>query len=404
MTQLLISAGRVLLGPATNMISPGAVLVTDDTITATGHPDDLAPRTTSDAQRLSFPDATLLPGLIDAHVHLALDASADILTPLHTTGNTALLDAMGQRAVRLLDQGITTARDLGDRDYLAVALRERILAGAQPGPRILTSGAPLTPPGGHCWFLGGEVHTPTQIRDLVRRHADAGVDCIKVMISGGHITPGSTMWQSQFSLEQQRIIVAEASAVGLPVAAHAHGTTSIAEAARLGVATIEHCTWMARDGERSVIETNDETLAMIAEKAIAVCPTISPSWRLKERAAPGYLATKTRLLRWYAQHNIRVIAGTDAGVSQRSVFDGYLHHLELFDTAGIPRTEIIDIATSTAAAALGVNTGILAPGRGADLLVVDGDPLADLAALRNIRLVVTRGQTYTPRHHPVAAP
>jgi imidazolonepropionase-like amidohydrolase len=387
---------RVLTGPAGQVVSPGAVLVQDDTILAVGSPESIERIAGPHVERLAFPGATVLPGLIDCHVHLAFNASADVLGALQGVDDAALFQRMGQQAQQMLEQGITTVRDLGDRNYLAVALRDRIAAGELAGPRILTSGAPLTTPGGHCWFLGGEVADQVQVQNLVRQHADAGVDWIKVMVSGGRITPGCQAWESQFSAEQLVAIVEEAHAAGLPVAAHGHAADSIAIAAEAGVDSIEHCTWQVGP-DYGTADPRDHILGQIADKQIAICPTISPGWRILEsKVAPGFQASRTELLQSYEKYHIRVIAGTDAGATARAPFDGYLRSLEFFAQADIPLPRILDIATVDAAAALGANAGILGHGRAADLLVVDGNPLVDLAALRAIRLVVAQGRRHTP--------
>jgi imidazolonepropionase-like amidohydrolase len=140
-------------------------------------------------------------------------------------------------------------RDLGDRGGLAVAFREAINAGELVEPRILAATAPLTPPGGHCWFLGGEVAGAEQFRQRIHHNAAAGADVIKVMVSGGSMTPGGAqMWQPQFSTTELRSVVEEAHRLGLPVAAHAHGTSSIRICVDAGVDTIEHCTWLTGPG------------------------------------------------------------------------------------------------------------------------------------------------------------
>lgn len=123
----------------------------------------------------------------------------------------------------LLSAGVTTVRDLGDRGGLAMKLRDRL-----SGPRVVGSGPPITVPRGHCWFLGGEVDGEDALRQRVRANAAMGADVIKVMASGGQLTPGSPpMWQNQFSVDELRLVVEEATRVGLPVAAHAHGTEAI---------------------------------------------------------------------------------------------------------------------------------------------------------------------------------
>nr|WP_246101674.1 amidohydrolase family protein [Streptomyces cyaneus] len=129
-----------------------------------------------------------MPGLIDAHVHLVFDGSTDPLAGFTDSSDEKLLHDMRRRTEQLLSSGVTTVRDLGDRNALALRLREEIGRGATPGPRIVSAGTPLTTPGGHCHFLGGEVRGEAAVRDLVRRNAAAGAGVIKVMASGGGLT------------------------------------------------------------------------------------------------------------------------------------------------------------------------------------------------------------------------
>ncbi|MEU9105765.1 amidohydrolase family protein [Streptomyces xanthophaeus] len=393
--QAVVSAGRMVTGPGGRETADGAVFVDKGVIAAAGPRAEVEAQAGPDVPRLAFPEGTLLPGLIDTHVHLALDAGPDPVETLLSTTDTELYPGMTERALRLLGTGVTTVRDLGDRGGLAVRLREEIAAGLLPGPRVLAAGTPLTGPGGHCWFLGGEVEGADAIRAAVRRNAESGVDLIKVMATGGGITKGGPpVWQAQFTTQELRLAVEEAQRFGLPVAAHAHGTEGIEAAVAAGVDTIEHCTWMARDG----FDVREDLVTAIAARRIAVGPAASPDWRgFAERFGRERAEEMFGRIRWMARRGVRLIPGTDAGVS-RAVFDGFVSSLEFFEHIGMTPAEIIDLATTDAAQALGIshNTGRLTAGHRADLLVVDGNPLSDLRALRSVRLVVAGGRPYGP--------
>jgi len=391
---LLISAGEMLTGPAGGRIPDGAVLVTEDRIVAAGARRDveaLAPRGT---RRADYPNGCLVPGLVDGHVHLAFDPDGDPLAAVQVS-EAELVLRMAGHARQMLAAGVTTVRDLGDSRRLTVALREAIAAGQIPGPRILAATTPLTAPGGHCAFLGGEVGSAEAIRELVQANAAAGADVCKVMASGGHLTPsGPAMWESQFSAEELGVIVREAHALGLPVAAHAHGTDAIVAAVHAGVDTIEHATFVHGAG----FEVPLATVSRIVEQGIFVCPAISRNWRgfgqrFGEQFAEEFLAR----LRWMDEQGVKLAAGTDAGIPGAS-FSAYVDGLEAFAHAGMTTERIIEIATVQAAAALQLagTTGQLAPGLSADLLVVDGNPLDDLGALRAVRLVLAKGRPYVP--------
>ncbi|WP_236244012.1 amidohydrolase family protein [Streptomyces sp. CC210A] len=395
---MLITARRVLVGPGT-YLDDGAVLVEGDSITAVGPRAQIAARVGSDDTHLAFPEGTVVPGLIDAHVHLVFDGGADPVATLQESSDETLLKDMRRRAEQLLSSGVTTARDLGDRNGLALQLDAEIASGSTPGPRIVSAGTPATPPGGHCHFLGGEVTGEAEVRDLVRRNIDAGATVIKAMVTGGGLTKGGPQsWQSQFSPEELQALVDEAHQAGLRVAAHAHGTDGITAAVEAGVDTIEHCTWMTSDG----FDLRQDVLKQIIDRGIAVCPAVSPHWQMlprffgEERAAAMF-----DLVRQMAEAGATLIAGTDAGV-QRTGFDGLVPALSFYAHLGLSNDRILGMATADAAEALGLGetTGRIAPGFRADVLVVDGDPLEDLSALKAVRAVVAEGRLREPGKTP----
>lgn len=388
--QLLLTAGRILPRPSTP-IDNGAVLVDGDRIVAAGPRDEVAAQASPDAEKLDFPDATLLPGMFNAHVHLAFDASREMLPNFLASDDDSLRAGVRDRLDQLLRSGVTTVRDLGDRDHSAARVRSELEAEGIAAPRLLTSGAPLTVPGGHCHFFGGEVDGDDAIRALIDANATAGADVIKVMAGGGQITEGGAdMWESQFDTRQLRVIVEHAARHGLPVAAHAHGADAIEAAVEAGVSTIEHCTWMT--GQRQY-DRREHVAGKMAAEGIAACSTSSRNWRvIAERMGDELAKGVYGRLPWLEERGVRLLAGTDAGLPG-SVFDDPVGALELYEWLGFGRRRILEIATEDSAAGLGLGdvTGRLTPGLSADLLVVDGDPLADLAALRNVLFVLSRG-------------
>jgi imidazolonepropionase-like amidohydrolase len=198
-------------------------------------------------------------------------------------------------------------------------------------------------------------------------------------------------------------VVAAATARGLPVAAHAHSTAATAAAAHAGVTSIEHCRWLTSACFDDP-DLNDGIATAIAETGIFVTPTIGTNYQLNEQRRPGFVEHQTRVLRWQDTHGIRIMNGTDAGVSP---FHLYPHHryLEAFQRAGFAHPRILDILTRESAAGLGLadRIGTLGHGYSADLIVVDGDPVTDLTALRRPLLVVARGRRHTPGSSPLAA-
>ncbi|MEV0113242.1 amidohydrolase family protein [Streptomyces sp. NPDC050844] len=390
---MLITAARVITGASGEVIADGAVLIDGQTIVAVGPRADVEAQAPVGEPLLSFPDSTVMPGLIDSHVHLAFDAGPDPVATLQDRDDDGLLKDMEARAEQLLSIGVTTVRDLGDRNGLTLRLAEAIAGGTIAGPRIIAAATPVTPPGGHCWFLGGEVAGIDEIRSLVRRNVAAGAKVIKVMETGGGLTKGGAKsWESQFTAAELVALVDETHKAGLPVAAHAHGTEGIAAAVEAGVDTLEHCTWMTPEG----FELREDVLAQIIDKDIHVCPAVSPHWQMLPKVfGPEKAAAMFDLVRQMADAGVRLIAGTDAGV-QRSGFDGLTSSLAFYEHLGLTNDRIIEMATTEAARALRVadQTGRIAPGYSADLLVVDGDPLTDLSSLSAVKAVFTAGARY----------
>ncbi len=191
---------------------------------------------------LSSYDGTLMPGLVDAHVHLVADASPGSLERVGTQPAEETDAQIARSLAAQAAHGVTTVMDLGDLDYRTLAFRERANAGE---PRIVAAGPPITSPGGHCHFLGGEASTPEELRRAVSEHHDRGVDVIKVMASGGFLTPGTDMFGAQFAPADLRIVVDAAHELGLRVLAHAHSVRGIEAALAGGVDGIEHFSGIA---------------------------------------------------------------------------------------------------------------------------------------------------------------
>ena len=384
----VLTAPRVMTGDET--VTDGAVVIGDRTVDWVG-PAAALPAEYQSLPRTDYPDSTIMPGLIDSHVHLAFDGGPNPAARMRAETDEQQLMLMLRSARELLGVGVTTARDLGARAYLDVVVRDAIAAGLARGPRLVVAARPITVTGGHCWFMGGEADSEDDLRRLVRTHHKHGADLIKVMSTGGFMTTGSAPWYAQFTTAQLAVIVEEASRVDKPVAAHAHGIEGIRRAVEAGVTTIEHCSFVTETNERRF----DEALAArIAEQRIFVCPTISAN-------AP-YIAELTGIVvgaHVKAMHEmgVRIIAGTDAGIDNNPHHQ-YVGGLQYLVTLGFEPGEVLAMATTEAAAALGVDaiTGRLAPGYDADLIVVDGDPRADIAALGQLRRVIARGRDYLP--------
>lgn len=390
--QQLLTAQQLLAGPRGENVSPGAVLIDGDVITAVGPVREVERQASSNIRRSDYPQGTILPGLINCHVHLAFDASKDPVSALLEAGDTDLLCGMSIRARQHLTAGVTTVRDLGDRDGLISQLRDAIGRGDISGPRILAACAPLTPLGGHCSFLGGEVSGEQEMRERIRRNAELGADVIKVMGNGGQMTPeGPGMADSQFSPDELRLIVREAHAVGLPVAIHAYTAETIAAAVDAGVDTVEHCTFLGADGKPDL---RDAVATSMADRGIAASPALPSGWRrMWDMLGPERSQVIADRLRWLMDRGVPMLFGSDAGVPISQHGDP-VSTLELYEHIGVPLPAVLELATTASAQHLGLagKTGALRTGLAADLIVVDGDPLQDLQALRSPALVLSSGR------------
>ena len=259
-------------------VTDGAVVVGQRVVEWVG-PEAAVPAQYAARPRTDYPGATILPGLIDSHVHLGFDGGPDPVGRMRAETDAQQLVLMLRSARELLGVGVTTARDLGARAYLDVVVRDAIAAGLAPGPRMMVANRPVTVTGGHCWFMGGEADSEDDLRRIVRTHHKHGADLIKVMATGGFMTGGSAPWYAQFSAEQLAVVVAEARRLDKPVAAHAHGLEGIRRAVEAGVTTIEHCSFVTETNERHF----DERLA----DRIAGARHLRLPHRQRERALCG---------------------------------------------------------------------------------------------------------------------
>jgi imidazolonepropionase-like amidohydrolase len=389
---MLYTAHHVLNTKPLSILENGAVLELEGNIAWVGplaafpwgeYPEDL--------QIKDLGDVTLMPGLIDAHVHLAFDGGPAPVARMMAENDARQVALMLRSARELLSVGVTTARDLGARGYLDTSVRDAIAAGEARGPRMLTAGAPLTVTGGHCWFMGAEVDTEDDVRKMVRQHHKMGVDVIKVMSTGGFMTAGSAPWFAQFIESQLRAAVDEAHRVGMRVAAHAHGIEGIQRALAAGVDTLEHCSFVHADGSKAF----DEELG----KAIAASGTyVSPTYNFRAMEMSKAMGiTEDPAFLMLHRLGAKIIASTDSGIDN-TPHHGYVGGLVGMEAAGLTPDEVILAATLTAAEALGLadTVGQLAPGFAADLIAVRGNPRESVAALHELVFVATNGVPFTP--------
>ena len=377
---------RVWDGVADDYVGTGSVTVEDGNIVAV---DDTA--RCDDVRDMS--GLTVLPGLIDAHVHMTLDPGLRTPEEQLAVSDEDTVRGMIGRAEAMVRAGITTARDLGAGKWLELGLRDRIDAGELVGPRLLCAGQPVTSVGGHCHFWGGEADGPDAAREVIERQVGHGVDLIKIMATGGMLTKGTSPRKAQFDAAVTGDIVRCANGLGLDVAAHCHGTEGIAHAASAGVATIEHCSWLGDDGRRTGYDP--EVAAEIARQGIWVSPTINLGWKRFTGGDGRHEAVVKGIFDRMRAAGVRLIASTDAGIPNVRHQD-LVRALPVFaHFAGLTSVEVLRAATSDCARAIGLGgvTGRIAENHAADLVFVEGDPLTDIGVLESPVLVLAKGKT-----------
>lgn len=351
------------------------------------------------ARVIDLPGASVMPGFVDTHVHLGFDST---MAPDGSGGEPErlLLLRMAENARKLVSVGVTTVRELGARGFLAVALRDAIDAGMAVGPRIRAATRPITQTGGHCWYMGGEADDEAGIRRVARENFRAGADGLKIMATGGNLTNSVPLWKSQYGAREIRVAVEEAQAKGGFIAAHAHGVDGIRDCVTAGVTSIEHCSFMGEEGLAGVAVPDPRVVEAVAETGIMVCPTMSGGmWRLRAELGPwleGFLAR----LAVFREQGVRLAVGTDSGLQSGDhpmPVDAYVDGLRLLDAAGWSMPEILCAATAGGAEACGLAglTGMVQVGARADLVALDGDPLAGLDAWEKVRMVMVGGRRVT---------
>jgi imidazolonepropionase-like amidohydrolase len=380
----VVYAGRLIDGTGAAVQRDRALYIEDGQIVDVCAAGDVA----SDAEVVDLRDCSVMPGLIDCHVHLVFSCSAHPLSDLLAEDDQQILLRGVAGARQALGAGITTVRDLGGRGGVTFRLRDAIASDLIAGPRILAAGSPITITGGHCNFLGLEADEESGVRAAARGQLKAGADCLKIMSTGGRMTPGTNTGMAQYTVAEIRAAVTEAQRAHTTVAAHALGTAGIRNATAAGVNTIEHCNWLGPQGD---VEFDESVAVQMADQATALVPTLVPL----QRSAAALRDEVLRCMRRMVSLGVPIAAGTDAGVSL-TPFDSLPRELEiLVQDLGLTPLQAIHAATGSAATALKLDRtlGTLLAGRAADLVAVDGDPSLRIGDVRAVRLVMKNGRT-----------
>ncbi len=333
----------------------------------------------------TYEAAAVTPGLINCHVHLEMNGEPDTQTfyIVRNTNERVLYAAHNARLA--LEAGVTTVRDLGASDGIAIAVRDTIARGEHAGPTILPAGRALCMTGGHGFFLGRETDGPWDARKGVREQRKAGATVIKLIATGGVLTKGAVPGQNQLSEEEMRAAVEEAHTHEMVVGAHAIGTSGINNALRAGVDSIEHGHLL-----------DDESIALFKERGTYLVPTLAAVQCIYENAQtgaqPDYVVRKATEIHAKVAENIgrawragvKIAGGSDAGTPY-NYHQAYAYELELMvSMLGMTPQQALTAATATAAELLRVDPA-------GDLLLLAADPGADIRALRAPRVVLKGG-------------
>ncbi len=396
--RVVVKAARMLEVRTGQMIADPLVVVEGERIVsvATG----AAP---AGMRVVNLGNATLLPGMIDAHTHLTYDPENFGLKKLEISiPKQALIGAKNARTTLLA--GFTTVRNVGADGYTDIALRDEIDNGDLPGPRMDASGPLIGITGGHCDknVLPYEYHATNDgiadgveaVQHKTREIIKYGADVIKICATGGVMSRGDNPQASQYTLEEMKAIVADAHRLGRKVAAHAHGAQGILWATEAGVDSIEHGSYI-----------NDEDIAAMKQRGTYLVPTqYLMDWWIENGAklhAPDYVVKKMNDVSQVAHRNIehairsgvKIAFGTDAAVYPHGL---NAHEFAVYVRLGMTPVEAIRTATVNAADLLGWSdlVGTIERGKYADMIAVDGDPTKDVTTLQNVKFVMKGGKVY----------
>jgi imidazolonepropionase-like amidohydrolase len=396
--RVIVRAGHMLDVKTGKTIENRVIVIEDDKIVSIGAAADAK---AAGATIVDLSNATVLPGLIDSHTHITFDPKG---LGYESLGISVPREALtGAKNARItLEAGFTTIRNVGASGYSDVALRDAINDGDVPGPRMLVSGPALGITGGHCDnnLLPFEDHKQAEgvadgvenVQHKVREVIKYGADVIKICATGGVMSKGDDPNASQFTLEEMKTIVAEAHRLGRKVAAHAHGAEGVRWASEAGVDSIEHGHLM-----------DDASIATLKKNGTYLVPTLYlMDWNrenMGQRHAPDYIVRKMQSVSAVGQSNakkafaagVKVAFGTDAAVYPHGL---NAHEFAVYVRLGMTPLQAIQTATLNASDLLGWSRkiGTIEPGKFADLIAVDGDPLQDVTTLERVKFVMKGGE------------
>ena len=396
----IIQSDRLIDGSGSIPAQNGAIVIENDKISKICATSELTEADKNQAEILSVPGGSILPGFIEMHSHIHCSSQTDAYEHITTESNETFL-LRGTQAVRsALSSGVTTMRDLGSRNEVVFPLREGITNGIIPGPRLLVAGTPITTTGGHCNMFGTEANTSEEVVKAIRQQFKLGADCIKIMSTGGGFTPGTNVRAPQYSTDILKKAVNDAERLGLKVAAHCHAAEGVKNCVEAGIHNLIHCSWLASNPSE-LYDYDRDVADQIAEKGIYVDPTLALSHLNKLRGKairPDSGAMRDpekrfEILRDMWDRGVKFVTGMDSGMTNAH-FDDFAYIPEVMvNNMYISPLEAITCATKTSAECLGMEDeiGTLEAGKSADVIVVNGNPLEDITKLHDVNTIISQG-------------
>jgi imidazolonepropionase-like amidohydrolase len=395
----LVRAGHLLDVKTGHLLSDQTIVVTGDTIQSIG-PTASTPAQPSD-KVVDLSSLTVLPGLIDVHTHLTMTPDFDPFAEVTSTSAKQAIDGVVNARTTLM-AGFTTVRNVGADGFVDVDLRDAITSGQIAGPHMQVSGPLIGITGGHCdenllpiqyHVVGdGVADGIPAVQHMVRQNIKYGADLIKMCATGGVLSKGDNPQAAQFTLEEMQAIVADAHRLGRRVAAHAHGEQGILWATEAGVDSIEHGSYI-----------NDEGIAAMKQHGTYLVPTLYlEDWLIASGHLPAFYQQKMIDVTAVAKANIKravqagvkIAMGTDAAVYPHGL---NAHELDVYvNQIGMTPLTALQTATINAADLMGwtAKTGTLEPGKWADMIAVEKNPLDDIRTLQDVKFVMKAGVVY----------
>ncbi|MDA0771130.1 MAG: hypothetical protein BZY79_03875 [SAR202 cluster bacterium Casp-Chloro-G4] len=397
--KLVLKADRLIDGTGAEPISNAALVAEDGRITQITTQDQLQLAPGEKVDEISV-SGSIMPGYIEMHSHMHCSSELDAYRQI-TTESNEIFTMRSVKAMRAaLSSGVTTMRDLGARNEVAFPIKQAIEDGIIAGPRLIVTGTPITTTGGHCNMFGTEANTEEEVVAAVRQQFKLGAGYIKVMSTGGAFTPGTNVRAAQYPVSTLKAAVKDAERLNLRVAAHCHAAAGVRNCVEAGVHNLIHSSWL-HDDPTKLYDYDTGVADEMAAKGIFVDPTLALIHlnELRGRAREGGAGMQDpvrrfEILRDMWDRGVKFVTGMDSGMVNAH-FDDFAYIPQVMvERMGITPMEAIVCSTKTSAECLGLEAeiGTLEVGKSADIVMVEGNPAADIKAMHNVDSIIRQGE------------